>query len=148
MPNADWQNAPPLRDNDAVKSLRNRQLAIALALFAWVAQLFVPLAHAGAMTRQGLATWCGLNAPDQSQMYAGFAQEIRDLLVAAEQKAKAQAPDCAQICSAAGSVGLPVQVAVGVPRFADRDVRPAAFTSAPPSLRVVSPPVRGPPLNA
>lgn len=138
--------AVALPHNDGVSALPRRRPLIWIALFAWLAQLCLPAAHAAVMAGQdaGLAVWCGKNAPVLQAQLANLPDEVREIL----QKGSAQAEqhaDCLSFCAQLGDAERPATPASAALHAAGlepalRDVLPAPRAGPSPT-----PPVRGPP---
>ncbi|MGQ0699496.1 MAG: hypothetical protein ACT4PZ_14775 [Panacagrimonas sp.] len=127
---------------------RSRPL-IWLALFAWLAQLCLPVAHAAAMAKQdaGLATWCGPLSPGMARQLAQLPDEVRDIL----EKGTAQADhqqDCVQLCANASGTGLPAPSVTVALRAAGLEAAPAAPMLRAHQSFASSPQPRGPPLKS
>lgn len=127
------------------RHLRSR-LLLAFALFAWLAQVCLPVAHAAVMAEQnaGLATWCGPLSPGMSAKLAQLPTEVREIL----QKGSAQAEqhqDCMQFCAGAATDALHRVNPTILLRAAG--LEPAAPPALENAHRPVwpKPPARGPP---
>jgi hypothetical protein len=127
-----------------VTALLRQRLAIALALFGWLAQLWLPIAHAEKMAESadGIA-WCGSSPAFEAQL-AQLPTEIRQLLSNGAAKSKAHA-DCLQFCAAAAGAAATPRSQPTVLWVAIREALPALPIPAARDALAVTPPVRGPP---
>lgn len=139
----------PIAQNAAMFPLLRSRPLIWLALFAWLAQLCLPAAHAAAMAGQhaGIATWCGDFSPAMAQKLAQLPDEVREIL--AKGAAHDSAPqDCIQFCASAAPGHAPAPQ----PGFAllTAEVEAPFTASESRAVRTVrlAPPARGPPLES
>ena len=129
--------------------LRTRRL-IWIALFAWLAQLCLPSAHAAVMARHdaGLSGWCGSFSPAMAAKVAALPDEIRDIIAPGADDHAAMQAKCLLLCAGSLGVAMPADgiVAASMPTFAVET--PVAIADAKPqSLPTLRPPPRGPPLR-
>lgn len=125
--------------------LRRRPL-VWLALFAWVAQLGMPAAHAALMAQQdpGLGTWCGSFSPALSQKFAALPDEVRRILRKDSAHSESRT-DCQQFCSGVGAEG-PASLATGLALHAGPvDAPVPVLPERPREQYAPRPPPRGPP---
>ncbi|MGH6784334.1 MAG: hypothetical protein ACREBP_06875 [Sphingomicrobium sp.] len=129
--------------------LRSRPL-IWIALFAWLAQLCMPSAHAAVMARHdgGLSGWCGNFSPAMAAKFAALPDEIRDIIApGADDHATAKA-DCRLLCGGTAGIALPADAGgtSSIPAFAIES--PTTIADANPRRQpTLRPPPRGPPLT-
>lgn len=123
-----------------------QQLTLALAVFGWLAQLCLPVAHAAAMStsKAGVATWCGVGSRALQAKLAELPESIREILERGATQAEQQ-DRCAQLCASVAG-GSPLVAAASI------DLDPAVLDAPvakpiPLSLRAqgAPPPARGPP---
>lgn len=131
-------------------SSRPRRPLIWIALFAWLAQLCLPAAHAAVMGRHdaGLSGWCGNLTPALAAKIAALPDEIRDIIAPGADGHAAMQADCLLLCAGTVGVALPSDTAVAAahPTFAIE--APASLAEANPQpLPTPRPPPRGPPLS-
>lgn len=129
--------------------LRSRPL-IWIALFAWLAQLCLPSAHAAVMTRHDAAVsgWCGSFSPAIAAKVAALPEEIRDIIAPGSDQHAAMQAECLLLC--AGSVGIampaPTPLSASMPAYAVEAPLSIAHANPQP-LATPRPPPRGPPLT-
>nr|ALV86645.1 hypothetical protein [uncultured bacterium 50] len=128
---------------------RSRPL-IWIALFAWLAQLCLPGAHAAVMARHdgGLSGWCGNFSPAMAAKVAALPDEIRNIIApGADQHAAAEA-GCQLLCAGSAGTAMPADgnPASSMPAFAI-EIPIARADSNPQPLPTLRPPPRGPPLT-
>lgn len=134
-------------NGDVFPLLRSRPL-IWIALFAWIAQLCLPTAHAAVMAQQdaGMAAWCGVESPALQAKLAALPDEVREILEKGNAQAEQHA-ECLSLCANAGGASLPpVSPSVAL-RAAGLESRVAPAVPAPRQAPTLAPPVRGLPLN-
>jgi hypothetical protein len=128
---------------------RSNSVAISIAVLAWWASVFLPLAHGSMAAAPGgdVARWCGTPSEARVAAYAALPAEVRAAIERSSGEPADAPPDCQQACGAAmqmaGSAelrlpSLPAQSAVPLPAG-----RGAADDSHPARL----PPARGPPVS-
>ena len=129
--------------------LRRSRPLIWIALFAWLAQLCLPSAHAAVMGGHaaGLSGWCGGYSPAMAAKVAALPDEIRDIVAPHADAQAAMQAGCLLLCAGTAAVALPADGAAISPSF-DLGAAPALarldrFASSRPTRR---PPPTGPPL--
>lgn len=141
--------ASPLPHNYGVFPLLRSRPLIWIALFAWFAQLCLPIAHAAVMAQQdaGMAAWCGVASPALKAKLATLPDEVREILEKGSAQAEQHA-ECLSFCANGGGANLPPVATTVALRAAGLEVPPALAIPAAREGRTLSPPVRGPPLHA
>jgi hypothetical protein len=125
-----------------------------LALLGWLAQAFVPMAHAGAMAqRTAHHGWCNTGVASAgsavlAQKIAALPGDIRRIITQDFPSSTTAGSDCAQLCATAAPGGLPpTPPALALSATAEPTVRCDAVVAGHGSP-IVPPPARGPPLQA
>lgn len=131
----------------AVTHRIRRRLTLALALFGWLAQMCLPVAHAAVMAeaRTGGDAWCGPSSPALQAELAKLPQDIREILGKGTPQSSAHL-DCMQFCASSGGMAMTPEPVTVVLRAAGLEEVPTSVT--PPARRALAapPPARGPPL--
>jgi hypothetical protein len=124
-------------------ALRSRWFVL-LAVSAWLAQLWAPIAHAAAMADRSAATgmWCGLESSALRAKLADLPAELRDALQGKTDRAE---KSCAALCVAAGGA-LPTALLVFPNILAAHEVPQTSLRVVPAFRQALLPPARGPPL--
>lgn len=129
--------------------LRSRPL-IWIALFAWLAQLCLPSAHAAVMARHdgGLSGWCGNYSPAMAAKVAALPDEIRNIIAPGADQHDAGKAGCQLLCAGSAGTAMPPDAngASSMPAFAI-EIPLARTVSNPQPLPTPRPPPRGPPLT-
>lgn len=119
-----------------------------LALFGWLAQFCLPLAHATAMAGRGLgvAAWCGQNSSALQARLAELPAEIREILEDSLGHGDHASDACADLCVTPHGGAVPVLPPTVALRAAGIETL-SETRAADPLLcpRPNTPPVRGPP---
>lgn len=121
-----------------------------IALFAWLAQLCLPAAHAAVMARHdaGVSGWCGSFSPAMAAKVAALPDEIRQIIAPGADDHAAMQTECLLACAGTIGVALPADGTLAAPMPAFAVETPVAIASA--NLRPLPtprPPPRGPPLS-
>ncbi|MGB0956074.1 MAG: hypothetical protein ACPGZP_08740 [Panacagrimonas sp.] len=117
-----------------------------IAVFAWMAQLAMPVVHAAQMTQGsgGIAAWCGPNSSALKAEIAKLPAPLQDILLQ-DVAANPDHQQCAQFCASALNLALPAPPAKTV----DATLLSLAHTGDAPNMlgenRLHQPPARGPP---
>ena len=127
--------------------VRSRPL-IWIALFAWLAQLCLPSAHAAVMARHdgGRSGWCGGFSPAMAAKVAALPDEVRDIIAPGADEHAAVQAECLLLCAGGVGVAMPADGAAPTPMPAFVVETPVA--NADPNPRphpAPRPPPRGPP---
>ncbi|MGQ0502460.1 MAG: hypothetical protein ACT4P0_07620 [Panacagrimonas sp.] len=121
-----------------------RRLTLLIAIFGWLAQLCLPMAHATLMAdgNTGLSAWCGAGSPAMKARLAALPPDVREIL---QKDVGGSDPSCVQLCSAAAGGGLPPIGATVALRAAGVEIVPVAAVVPPQRSHAGPPPARGPP---
>jgi len=123
-----------------------QHLPVVFALFAWIAQLCLPMVHATVMAeaRMGGTTWCGTGSSALQAELAKLPRDIRQILDPGTSHADRH-PGCIQLCaSSAGAATLPELVTVAWRATRLEDL-PSPVAPPAKRARAFVPPARGPP---
>jgi hypothetical protein len=127
--------------------LRRPRPLIWIALFAWLAQLCLPAAHAAVMARHdaGVSGWCGGFSPAMAAKVAALPDEIRDIIAPGADEHAAMQAQCLLSCAGGLGLAMPADAAsASMPAFALQ--APLALADPHPrSLPAPRPLPRGPP---
>jgi hypothetical protein len=127
--------------------LRSRPL-IWIALFAWLAQLALPSAHAAAMARHdaGISGWCGKFSPAMAAKVATLPDEIRDIIAPGADEHAAMQAECLLLCAGTLGAAMPAGAVATVPTSVFVTEAPLALADPHRDSRsALRPPPRGPP---
>lgn len=125
------------------------RLRLALVMLAWLAQAFMPLAHAFAMgaPKDGHGVWCG-DASDAQASLAVLPPELRAALDDPAADAERLA-GCALLCAAGTAPPLVAQLSPAeVLRAAGLEPVLAVRTAPPVRPQAPTPPAQAPPLHS
>lgn len=128
-------------------SRRFHRLQLLLAVLAWLAQLWLPVAHA-AMARgaDGTGSWCG-SSPAYAAQLAQLPAEIR-LLLDQQAPHNPSAQDCTHCGVPSTAAALPPVAFTLILRAAGLETLPAAVIPAQRASLGAPPPARGPPQSS
>lgn len=125
------------------------RLRLALVMLAWLAQAFMPLAHAFAMgaPKDARGVWCG----DASGAQASLGMLPPELRAALDHPATdaERLAGCALLCAAGTAPPLVAQLSpIEVLRAAGLEPVPAVRTAPPVRPQAPTPPAQAPPLRS
>ncbi|MGA0570419.1 hypothetical protein ACO2Q9_06825 [Variovorax sp. VNK109] len=126
------------------------RLRLALVMLAWLAQAFMPFAHAMAMSAPKAVgqVWCGEPA-SAKQALASLPQEVRDALAEEGGVSPEHLASCAMLCGVGAAYALPFIVVSTNPMRVDAGLPGLSPPTPPTASRPQSPtpPAHAPPVH-